>query len=259
MDNRALRLVGLSFVVAVAVAGCAGAPTAGTTGTADGAPPPPSTLELARIEVREAQAAGYAVDDALLFLRRADQAAAAGDEQAAAGAAEQARQAVKARQAIDGARPEVAKAIHDAGSLASDAEKLLEAAEAALKAGDPVRASELAAQARRQAAAAVEEKRAQAARQAAERARRYKVVRGDSLWTISGRPSVYGDPHQWPLLFRHNRDQVKDPDLIFPGQALSVLRDPSAADRKAAARHARTRGPWKSGVREESDSGYLGR
>jgi nucleoid-associated protein YgaU len=53
----------------------------------------------------------------------------------------------------------------------------------------------------------------------------YTVSKNDSLWKISGKSKIYGDSFQWPLLFIANRDQIKDPDLINPGQHLKVQRD----------------------------------
>jgi hypothetical protein len=54
---------------------------------------------------------------------------------------------------------------------------------------------------------------------------KYTVVKGDTLWDISGSSSIYGDSFQWPLLFKANRDQIQDPDLIYPDQTFSVRRD----------------------------------
>lgn len=85
----------------------------------------------------------------------------------------------------------------------------------------------------------------------------YTVMRGDHLWGISGRLNIYGDPYQWPLIYRANRDTIEDADLIHPGQVLTIRRGVSSADVQAAVRHARTRGPWKLGVVEESDRAYL--
>ena len=51
---------------------------------------------------------------------------------------------------------------------------------------------------------------------------RYSVHKGDSLWRISGKDSVYGDSFKWPLLFKANRPNIDDPDLIYPRQALKV-------------------------------------
>ena len=85
----------------------------------------------------------------------------------------------------------------------------------------------------------------------------YEVVSGDNLWNISGKPTVYSDPYQWPLIYKANSDQIKDADLIYPGQVLAVDTQPSAADVDAAIQHAKTRGSWSLGVVEESDKTYL--
>jgi len=50
----------------------------------------------------------------------------------------------------------------------------------------------------------------------------YVVEKHDSLWAISGRSQVYGDPFEWPLIFKANRDQIADPDEISPGQDFSI-------------------------------------
>ena len=87
----------------------------------------------------------------------------------------------------------------------------------------------------------------------------YTVVRGDNLWNISGKSSIYGDPYQWPLIFKANRDQIKDPDLIYPGQNFSIDRNASSSEIDAAINHARTRGAWSVGVIEQSDLDFLAR
>lgn len=85
----------------------------------------------------------------------------------------------------------------------------------------------------------------------------YTVVRGDSLWAISSYRVIYGNPYQWPLIYKANADQIKDADLIYPGQVFSIPRDMSASQIEAAIQHARTRGAWSLGVVEESDQAYL--
>jgi LysM repeat protein len=87
----------------------------------------------------------------------------------------------------------------------------------------------------------------------------YTVIRGDNLWDISAKPSIYGNPYEWPLIYKANSDQIKDADLIYPGQVLAIDANPSATDVDAAIRHARTRGSWSLGVVEESDKAYLAR
>jgi LysM domain-containing protein len=49
----------------------------------------------------------------------------------------------------------------------------------------------------------------------------YVVRKGDSLWTIAGKSDVMGNPFQWPLLFKANRDQIQDPDFIQVSEDLS--------------------------------------
>ena len=49
----------------------------------------------------------------------------------------------------------------------------------------------------------------------------YIVQKGDSLWAISQEPRVMGESFRWPLLFKANRDQIIDPDLIEPAQDLT--------------------------------------
>ena len=50
----------------------------------------------------------------------------------------------------------------------------------------------------------------------------YKVMRGDNLWNISKKEQIYADPYMWPRIYRKNKDQIKDPDLIYPKQVLVV-------------------------------------
>ncbi len=87
----------------------------------------------------------------------------------------------------------------------------------------------------------------------------YTVVRGDNLWNISGKSSIYGDPYQWPLIYKANRSQIKDPDLIFPGQNFAIDVGPSSSEIDAAINHARTRGAWSVGDVEQSDLDFLAR
>lgn len=53
----------------------------------------------------------------------------------------------------------------------------------------------------------------------------YTVIRGDYLWRIAKKPDIYGDPFQWIRIYTKNRDLIKDPDLIFPGQDFKIFHD----------------------------------
>jgi len=52
----------------------------------------------------------------------------------------------------------------------------------------------------------------------------YAVVRGDSLWRIAGRASIYNDSYKWPELYYANRDKLESKDRLFPGQVLLIPR-----------------------------------
>ena len=54
---------------------------------------------------------------------------------------------------------------------------------------------------------------------------KYIVVKGDTLWDISGSSSGYHDNFLWPLIFKANRDQITDPDLIYPKQEFCIKQD----------------------------------
>jgi nucleoid-associated protein YgaU len=86
---------------------------------------------------------------------------------------------------------------------------------------------------------------------------RYIVQSGDHLWGISGQAQVYGDSYQWPLLYKRNRDDIYDPDLIYPGQVLHIDREANEQQIQLAIDHAKTRGAWALGVVEKADIDYL--
>ena len=51
----------------------------------------------------------------------------------------------------------------------------------------------------------------------------YEIVSGDTLSGIAKK--YYGDATQYPRLFEANREVIKDPDLIYPGQKIRVPLD----------------------------------
>ncbi len=53
----------------------------------------------------------------------------------------------------------------------------------------------------------------------------WKVYKGECLWKIASYPEVYGSGVKWPVIYRANQDQIKDPDLIYPNQILQIPRD----------------------------------
>jgi nucleoid-associated protein YgaU len=67
-----------------------------------------------------------------------------------------------------------------------------------------------------------EQKRAlrKEAEEEAEEARTYVVQSGDSLSKIA--KELLGDAGRWPEIFEANKDKIKDPNLIYPGQELDI-------------------------------------
>ncbi len=62
---------------------------------------------------------------------------------------------------------------------------------------------------------------------------------GETLFSLSSRRDIYGEPYLWPLIYKANRDQIKDPQQIYEGQVLTVPRDKSDQELNAARKEAR--------------------
>ena len=48
----------------------------------------------------------------------------------------------------------------------------------------------------------------------------YTVKSGDNLSKIA--KQVYGDANKWRAIYEANRDKIKNPDLIHPGEVLTL-------------------------------------
>ena len=66
-----------------------------------------------------------------------------------------------------------------------------------------------------------------------------EVSENETLASISARKEVYLDPLLWPLIYKANRDQIKDPQQIFAGQILLIPRDKSKEELDAARQEAK--------------------
>lgn len=178
-----------------------------------------------------------------------------------------------AEEECQGATPEVRNAIYAAKlknararNLGADWEenaKIIEEAEQAAEDCQHVRAKILANKAEDAAAEAIAALQSETTEAVAAPSEDespymggYLVVAGDSLWTIAGQDTIYGNPFQWPLIYKANSSQIKDADLIYPGQYFYIPKA-RGPERAAAVEHAKNRGAWTLGETEASDLDYL--
>lgn len=195
-------------------------------------------VKAAAAEAERAAAARVAAEKAAAERAAAEKAAA--ERAAAAKAAVEkafAERAAAEKAAADKAAAERAAAAQTAADM--EARRRAAEAEAAAKAQAAATAAQEAEAAARAAAAQTEAEkaRADAAAQAREALgaepkqpetrgvlggseRIYVVVAGDSLFKIAAR--FYGNGNRWPELFEANKDQIKNPRLIRPGQKLRI-------------------------------------
>lgn len=245
--NSKLRLLAVGLIFGL-VAGCA------TTTEPEPTPAPVSDdcqvaerlIADAKAGLKEADSLGNAWRDTGKIIEQAEEALKAGDCAKAkelAGEAKAQTEAAINQYYLEQAKFKLEK-LNAMSGLSADQQALLAEANAAYAAGKGREAYDLATRLEAMLAA---------------QRMVYQVMKGDSLWSIAGKSNVYGDPYQWPLIYKANADKIKDADLIYPGQEFEIERNPTADAVSAAVHHAKTRGAWSLGVVEESDRAYLAR
>ena len=69
----------------------------------------------------------------------------------------------------------------------------------------------------------------------------HTVKRGETLPQVAAQAEVYNDASLWPLIYRANRDQIRDPRVIWPGQVFRIPRNYSRDDLVEARRYSQER------------------
>jgi nucleoid-associated protein YgaU len=72
----------------------------------------------------------------------------------------------------------------------------------------------------------------------------YTVKDGDKLQIIAARKEIYNDLYQWPLIYKANRDQIRDPQILFVGQQLVIPRKVTIEEVREARRQAGAEAPY---------------
>lgn len=72
----------------------------------------------------------------------------------------------------------------------------------------------------------------------------YTVRSGDKMNIIAARREIYNDSYQWPLIYKANRDQIRDPHVLFVGQQLVIPRKVSIEEVREARRQAGAAEPF---------------
>jgi LysM repeat protein len=72
----------------------------------------------------------------------------------------------------------------------------------------------------------------------------YKVKKGETLIDIAQRREIFNDKYMWPFIYKANRDQMRDPQLVYPGQVLSIPRDLSFEEIIEARKQAKASPPY---------------
>lgn len=241
MNRRAVIQFGLGLALALVVAGCAHKQ----------APPPPQAnaateqaLTNAQQCISQAQQLGIDVSQEQQLLSQAQQAAQAGNNDQAQSLATQICQQTDAainQYYLDKAR-QLDQQARQYTNLTSDQQSQLQQGESAIANNQGKQAYDIlsALVAQLQSAKTT-----------------YTVMGGDNLWNIAKKPSIYGNPYEWPLIYMHNSDTINNPDLIYPNQQLQIWLNPLQDDATSAINYAKTRGPWKNGQALSKDHAWL--
>ena len=58
----------------------------------------------------------------------------------------------------------------------------------------------------------------------------YTVKKGDCLWNIARKPEIYDNAWKWKVIYDNNREDIKNPALIYPGQKFLIIKEHKGDD-----------------------------
>ncbi|MGH8224738.1 MAG: LysM peptidoglycan-binding domain-containing protein [Gammaproteobacteria bacterium] len=241
MNRSDVMKLGMAILLAGVLAGCA-----------HKKPPPPAQPSAATAQalanaaqcIGQAQQSGVSVATAQQLLDRAQEAAKVPDNEQAQSLASQVCQQTNAainQHYLDQARALDSQARRHTNLTAAE-QSQLEQGETAIANSQGKRAYDILG------ALVAQLKAAQTT---------YTVVRGDNLWNIAKKPSIYNNPYEWPLIYQQNADKIKNPDRIYPSQQFNIRLNPLQDEVNNASNYAKTRGPWKNGQALSRDHAWL--
>ena len=218
-------------------------------------------ISEAKDAITEADKLGALTPATYNELAKAEAASAAGNEQEAVRASQQAKQlarddiqhlhenqqrsAVENQAWLDKTKPLLDEAQQAAPRLSSLQQEALRRAQEAYQQGEGQKAYNLADFVATQARALPPVVPVPAVPPKPEivqaKIQQYQVLKGDTLWRIAAKDSVYRNPLWWPLIYRSNYAQIHDPDNLNVGQTLTIELNPDDASVNAAVKFAKRR------------------
>lgn len=191
------------------------------------------TLEASRYAPTEFEAATQALGDGRILMQQGEYGKA---RQTLKLALEHARRSVAVTQ--EARVKEVARQLAEREAAAAEARQAAERQRAEAEA-EARRAARKAAEAKQDRQTSEQQPPPPTEPEPTKPTLTYQVGEGETLWTIAAQPVVYDDAHLWPLLYQANRDQIKNPRQIFPGQILNIRRDLTQQEIEEARQKAR--------------------
>ena len=81
----------------------------------------------------------------------------------------------------------------------------------------------------------------------------FKIEKGQTLWGIAKSDAAYAKACEWPILYKANTTVIQDPDLIYPGQMITIPKDVPAAEGENACKASGKYGKYEPHSKPRTD------